>query len=104
VDASFDNVDHAKMEQCLRERISDPNMLVLIRRFLKAGVMTETKHVEASDRGTPQGGIISPVLANVYLHFCLDLWFTNRESKKLKGYAQMVRYADDFVHWRTAQA
>jgi group II intron reverse transcriptase/maturase len=92
----FDNVNHKKLMQCLKERITDPNMLWLIQTFLKAGVMNGTT-VEKSTQGTPQGGIISPILANIYLHYCLDLWFTKRVAKKLTGYAQLVRYADDFV-------
>lgn len=92
----FDNVNHDKMIRCLQERISDPNFLNLIKRFLKASVMTNGT-LEKSNKGTPQGGIISPILANIYLHYVLDLWFTVREQKQLKGYSQLVRYADDFV-------
>lgn len=92
----FDNVNHDKMMQCLKERISDPNMLWLIRKFLKAPVM-DGNIIVKTRVGTPQGGIISPILANIYLHYCLDLWFTVREMKQLTGYAELVRYADDFV-------
>lgn len=92
----FDNVTHDTMMRCLEERIADPNFLQLIRRFLKAGVMNEGK-VETSGKGTPQGGIVSPILANIYLHYVLDLWFTVREKKQLDGYSQLIRYADDFV-------
>jgi hypothetical protein len=63
---------------------------------MKAGVM-EGGEVKATTEGTPQGGILSPVLANIYLHYVLDLWFTKRERKVLKGYNQLIRYADDFV-------
>ena len=92
----FDNVDHDKMMRCLKERISDPNMLLLIRGFLKAGVMAGGNS-EKTAKGTPQGGIVSPILANIYLHYVLDLWFTVREKKQLNGYSQLIRYADDFV-------
>ena len=70
----FDNVNHDWMMRCLEERISDKNLLRLIRRFLKAGVMEEGR-VVPSEKGTPQGGILSPLLANIYLHYVLDLWF-----------------------------
>jgi hypothetical protein len=75
---------------------SRQDFLRLIVRFLKAGVMEEGKYVE-TDKGTPQGGIISPVLANIYLHYILDKWFEEKVKSQLKGYAPMLRYADDFV-------
>lgn len=92
----FDNVNHDWLIKGLEQRIADPNFLWLIRRFLKTGVMTEGK-VQSSQQGTPQGGIISPILANIYLHYVLDLWFTVSEKKQLKGYSQLIRYADDFI-------
>ena len=92
----FDNVNHNWLIKCLEQRMTDPNFLWLIRRFLKAGVMTEGK-VQSVNQGTPQGGIISPVLANVYLHYVLDLWFEVKEKKQLTGYSQLIRYADDFI-------
>lgn len=92
----FDHIDHKVMMRCLDERIKDPNFKLLIRKFLKAGIMEEGKY-RSSEEGAPQGGIISPILANIYLHYVLDLWFEKREKKKLKGYAQLVRYADDFL-------
>jgi group II intron reverse transcriptase/maturase len=92
----FDNVDHLWLMRCLEERISDSNLLRLIRRFLKAGVMDDGKLLP-SDKGTPQGGILSPVLANIYLHFTLDLWFEKVVKRNYTCYVGMVRYADDFV-------
>jgi group II intron reverse transcriptase/maturase len=92
----FDNVNHDWLIKCLEQRITDPNFLWLIRRFLKAGVMAEGKLLNAS-QGTPQGGIISPILANIYLHYVLDLWFEVKEKKQLTGYSQLIRYADDFI-------
>jgi group II intron reverse transcriptase/maturase len=92
----FDHVDHHWMMECLFQRISDPNFKSLIFKFLKAGVMEEEGQVKDTPRGTPQGGIISPILANIYLHYVLDLWF-KVYRKKLKGYTQLVRYADDFI-------
>lgn len=92
----FDNVDHHWMIECLNQKISDPNFKSLIIKFLKAGVIEEGKYGK-TDKGTPQGGILSPLLANIYLHYVLDLWFENIEKKKIKGYTQIVRYADDFI-------
>ena len=92
----FDNVDHTWMMEFLKLRISDPNLLRLIGRFLKGGYMEEGKKYK-TDNGTPQGGVISPILANVYLHYVLDLWFEKRVRKQCKGRAYIVRYADDFV-------
>ncbi|MGG0741466.1 reverse transcriptase domain-containing protein [Niallia taxi] len=92
----FDNVDHTWMMEFLKLRITDLNLLRIISRFLKGGYMEEGKK-HKTDYGTPQGGVISPVLANVYLHYVLDLWFEKRVRKQTKGQAFMVRYADDFV-------
>ena len=92
----FDNVNHDWILECLKQRISDPNFLTLIKRMLKAGVMTEGVRTD-TERGTPQGGVISPILANIYLHYVLDLWFEKKLRTVLKGYAGMVRYADDFI-------
>ncbi|TYR75039.1 group II intron reverse transcriptase/maturase [Rossellomorea vietnamensis] len=92
----FDNVDHDWMMKFLKHRINDPNLLRIIARFLKGGYMEEGKYFE-TDKGTPQGGVVSPILANVYLHYVLDLWFEKVVRKQCKGQAYMVRYADDFV-------
>lgn len=92
----FDNVDHEKLMMCLSHDIADKNFLRYIVRFLKAGVMEEGKMLE-SERGTPQGGLISPILANVYLHYLLDMWFEDRVRPRLKGEAYYVRYADDYL-------
>jgi group II intron reverse transcriptase/maturase len=92
----FDTVDHKRLMECLRQRIVDSSLLRLIARFLKAGVMEEGKYYQ-TDKGTSQGSIVSPVLSNIYLHYCLDLWFEKDVKKHLKGYAQLVRYADDFI-------
>lgn len=92
----FDHVSHEWLLKFLALRIGDPNMLGLITRFLKAGIM-EDGRVLASPEGTPQGGIVSPVLANVYLHYVLDLWFQKRVQRQSRGEAYLVRYADDFI-------
>lgn len=92
----FDNVDHKWMMEFLKHRITDPNLLRIIGRFLKGGYMEEGKK-RKTESGTPQGGVISPILANVYLHYVLDLWFEKKIRRQCKGEAYIVRYADDFV-------
>jgi len=96
IEKFFDRVDHKWMMKFLEARIADPNILRLIGRFLRAGVMEDGKYYQV-ERGTPQGGILSPLLANLYLHYCLDLWFEKRVKRELRGYARFIRYADDFV-------
>ncbi|MFZ5650280.1 MAG: group II intron reverse transcriptase/maturase [Bacillota bacterium] len=91
----FDNVDHEWLMRFLEHDIADKNFLRYIKRFLKAGIMEDMKFHEG-DRGTPQGGLISPVCANVYLHYVLDMWFDKVVKKQCKGEAHIVRYADDF--------
>jgi len=92
----FDTIDHNWLMKCLKQRIKDTSLLRLIVRFLKAGIMEEGKFYR-TDRGTPQGGVLSPLLANIYLHYILDLWFEKKVKKRLRGFAQLIRYADDFI-------
>jgi len=92
----FDNVNHDWLMKFLEHDIQDKHFLRYIKRFLIAGIMEGTKRLE-SDRGTPQGGQISPILANVYLHYVLDLWFQKAIKPRLAGEAYYVRYADDFL-------
>jgi len=92
----FDNVDHDWLMKFLENDIVDRNFLRYVKRFLIAGVMEGTERKE-SDKGTPQGGQISPVLANVYLHYVLDLWYEKVLRKRCKGEVYYVRYADDFL-------
>jgi RNA-directed DNA polymerase len=92
----FDNVDHKWIMKFLEHRIADKNLLRYIGRFLKAGIMDEGQFHKVYD-GTPQGGIISPTIANLYLHYVVDIWFNEIIKKKCKGEAYIVRYADDFV-------
>jgi len=92
----FDHVDHKQMMACLSHRISDPNFKNLIYKMLKAGIMEEGE-LQPSDKGTPQGGIISPMLANIYLHYVLDTWFEVYKRQQIQGYSQLIRYADDFL-------
>ena len=96
IEKFFDTIDHQKLVECLSIRIKDRSLIRLIVRFLKAGIMEEGK-VSQTDKGTPQGGNLSPLLANIYLHYALDLWFEKEFKPQLKGYAQLIRYADDFV-------
>lgn len=92
----FDHVDHEKLIECVQKRIQDPNIIRLIRRFLIAGIM-ENGLWEPSESGTSQGSIISPLLANIYLHYGLDLWFERAVKPNMYGEAYIIRYADDFV-------
>lgn len=93
----FDSIDHDWLLRMLEERVNDRAFLRLIRKWLKAGILeTDGKTIHPST-GTPQGGIISPVLANVYLHYVLDIWFNKVVKKHCRGKAFLVRYADDFV-------
>ena len=92
----FENVNHTWLMEFLRHRIKDPSLLRVIARFLKGGYMEAGKYYK-TDSGTPQGGLVSPILANIYLHYVLDLWFEKIVKKSCKGQAYLVRYADDFV-------
>jgi RNA-directed DNA polymerase len=92
----FDHVSHDHLMRFLEHRIGDRCFLRMIRRFLKAGIM-EDGVVSASDEGTPQGGLVSPVLANIYLHYVLDLWFEKRFVRSCRSKAFLVRFADDLV-------
>ena len=93
----FDHIDHDWMLRMLAERIDDRALLRLIRKWLKAGVLEADGKVVHPATGTPQGGIVSPILANVYLHYALDLWFQRVFKPRCRGEACLIRYADDFV-------
>jgi group II intron reverse transcriptase/maturase len=93
----FDNLSHEWLMRMLVERIDDQAILRLIKKWLKAGVLDTDGKVLRPEGGTPQGGIISPLLANVYLHYALDLWFERVFQRSCKGEAFLIRYADDFV-------
>lgn len=92
----FNNVDHKWLIKFIELRIGDPNIKKLIVKFLKAGVIEENK-IDKTNQGTPQGGIISPTLGNIYLHYALDIWFEKIIKKKCRGHASIVRYCDDSV-------
>ena len=92
----FDNVNHEWLMRFLSFDIADRRFLRYVKRFLIAGAMEDGAYLE-TDRGTPQGGLISPVLANVYLHYVLDTWFEYEIKPRMHGEAYYVRYADDFL-------
>lgn len=92
----FDNVNQDWLMKFLEHRIQDKRMLRMVKRFLKAGI-SEDGAIRDSEMGTPQGGVISPLLANIYLHYVLDLWFEKVYRASCDGRARLIRYADDFV-------
>jgi group II intron reverse transcriptase/maturase len=93
----FDNIDHVWLLRMLERRVDDKPFLGLIESWLKAGILERDGSILHPHSGTPQGGVISPLLANLYLHFVLDLWFEKRIKRPARGQAHIVRYADDFV-------
>lgn len=92
----FNNLNHDWLIKFLEHEIKDKNFIRYIKRFLKAGIVEDLQYYE-SEHGTPQGGLISPILANVYLHYVLDLWFELYVKIKCKGQCYLIRYCDDFV-------
>lgn len=92
----FNHLDHAWLMRMLKLRIGDPMVLRLIGKWLRAGALVDGIVVRTNE-GSPQGGPISPILANVYLHYALDLWFERRFVKTCQGEAYLTRFADDFV-------
>ncbi|WXG53393.1 MAG: reverse transcriptase domain-containing protein [Candidatus Sedimenticola sp. (ex Thyasira tokunagai)] len=92
----FDNIDRSWLRRFIQQRINDGGLLRLIGKWLNAGVM-EGDQITYSDRGTPQGGTISPCLANIFLHHVLDDWFEREVRPRMRGHCFIVRFADDFV-------
>ena len=92
----FDSIPHSQLHEILRHRVKDSVILRLLSKWLRAGVL-EDESVTVSDNGTPQGGVISPLLSNIYLHTVLDVWFEWVVCPRLKGRAKLIRFADDFV-------
>lgn len=96
IEGFFDSVDHKLLRQIFNKRITDGVIDRLVGKWLKAGVMEEGC-VYHPETGVPQGGVISPLLANVFLHEVLDVWFEQEVKPRCRGEAQLIRYADDFV-------
>lgn len=92
----FDNVSHDELIEFIRIRINDTTLLDLIKKFIRAGYIDGGLLVR-SDRGISQGSILSPILANIFLHYVLDIWFDTIVKNHVKGYCEIVRYSDDFV-------
>jgi group II intron reverse transcriptase/maturase len=92
----FDNLDHGHLREFLQQRVRDGVLLRLIGKWLKAGVM-EQGSVSYPEAGSPQGGVVSPLLANLFLHYVLDVWFHQEVRPRLRGPAFLIRYADDFI-------
>ena len=92
----FGSLDHGWLLRFVEHRVGDPRLISLIRRWLKAGIL-EDGEIHPNEEGTPQGGSISVMLSNVYLHYVLDLWFERVVKSRLRGEAYLVRYIDDFV-------
>jgi len=92
----FDTLDHGHLREFLKRRVRDGVILRLIGKWLNAGVLEEGV-LTIPDDGTPQGGVISPLLANIFLHYVLDEWFEKEVRPRLTGEAFVIRYADDFV-------
>jgi RNA-directed DNA polymerase len=93
----FENIRWDRLEEMLEQRIADGAFRNLIGKWLRAGILEEDGQVIHPQTGTPQGGIVSPVLANIYLHYALDLWFHNEVLPQQRGRCRLFRYADDFV-------
>jgi RNA-directed DNA polymerase len=93
----FDHIDHQWLLRMLEARIDDKPFIQLIAKWLKAGILSTDGKVLHPMTGTPQGGIVSPILANIYLHYVLDLWFEKKVKPNCKGEACLYRYADDFI-------
>ena len=93
----FDRIDHEKLLEMVEKRVDDRAFIGLLRRFLKAGILMPDGTLEYPELGAPQGGVVSPVLANIYLHYVLDTWFEEKFKPRCNGHAVLKRYADDFV-------
>ena len=92
----FDNINHDKLMKCLEMHIKDTNLLRLVKRFLKAGIMENGIYIKG-ETGTPQGSILSPILANIYMYYTLVLWFELEVKPRYDGFIEIIVYADDIV-------
>ena len=96
VSGFFNNLDHSKMKEIIKQRVNDGGVIRYIGKWLNAGVV-EGGTMSFPEKGTPQGGVISPILANIYLHHVLDEWFVKEVQPRLKGRSFLLRFADDFI-------
>lgn len=92
----FDHIDHEWTAKFIENRIKDPNITRLVSRMLKAGIMKNFRYEEAEE-GSGQGSVCSPIIANIYMHYVLIRWFKEKVKPCLRGYAEIIVYADDFV-------
>ncbi len=92
----FDNIDHNLLQEVTRIRVNDKGLIRLIGKWLNAGVF-EGNNIEYPDKGTPLGGVISPILSNIFLHYVLDDWFVKMVQPRMKGKCFLIRFADDFI-------
>jgi RNA-directed DNA polymerase len=92
----FDSIDHAVLRRAIQRRVNDGRVLRLVGKWLKAGIV-DGEELRANEHGTPQGGVISPVLANILLHEVLDEWFVREVQPRMRGQTYLIRFADDFV-------
>ncbi len=92
----FDNIDHELLKDVIRDRVNDGGIIRLIGKWLNAGVM-EGGNLSYPEKGTPQGGVISPILSNIFLHHILDDWFVKEVQPRLRGRSFIIRFADDFI-------
>jgi group II intron reverse transcriptase/maturase len=92
----FDNLEHSEMREIIKQRVNDGGIIRFIGKWLNAGVM-EGETLEHPKKGTPQGGVISPILSNIFLHHVLDDWYVKEVKPRLKGRSFLIRFADDFV-------
>jgi group II intron reverse transcriptase/maturase len=95
--ACFDRIEHEALMEVIQKRVNDKTLLRLIRKWLTVGYREGEGKRQKQKRGTPQGGVISPILANIYLHYALDLWFERVIKPRCQGQAHLIRFADDFV-------
>ncbi len=92
----FDNIDHQSLRETIRRKVNDGGIMRLIGKWLNAGVV-EGDEIIYPEKGTPQGGVISPVLSNIFPHYALDDWFVNEVKPRMKGKCFLIRFADDFI-------
>ncbi len=92
----FDNIEHSILRNIIKKKVNDGGILRLIGKWLNAGVVEEER-ITYPDKGTPQGGVISPLLSNIFLHYVLDEWFVKEVKPRMKGRSFMSRWADDFI-------